>query len=400
MKMNKRFSDNALFKFVHRNHLVYNTCWEDPRIDRAALDLSAKDHVLVITSAGCNALDYVLAGAGHVHAVDMNPRQNAVLELKLAGIRHLEYETFFRLFGYGRLDEINEIYLRCLRRDLSPSAQAFWDGHLHYFEPRRHWNGYYYHGASGWLARICAMYMHVRPGLRKQIQAILEARTLHEQQDIYYGSLRSLFWSRLLRFLVRQKLMLALAGVPPSQQHQVESAYPGGVAEYLEHCIENVFARLPFQDNYFWRVYISGHYTPSCCPEYLKKENFLRLKEGLVDRIEIKTDTVTGFLKKHSGKISRFVLLDHLDWLNTYDSRLVEDEWQAIVDRATPDARVIWRSGSLRVDYIDPVQVSVEGKKHRMMDLLRYDHEKAKQLHEQDRVHMYGSFYIADLITV
>ena len=38
--------------------------------------------------------------------------------------------------------------------------------------------------------------------------------------------------------------------------------------------MEAVFAKLPFVDNYFWRVYITGSYTPDCCPEYLKPANF------------------------------------------------------------------------------------------------------------------------------
>ena len=51
-----------MFNLVHRNNLVYNTCWEDPRLDRVALDLGPEDSVVVITSAGCNALDYALTG--------------------------------------------------------------------------------------------------------------------------------------------------------------------------------------------------------------------------------------------------------------------------------------------------------------------------------------------------
>ncbi|MFO0944569.1 MAG: DUF3419 family protein [Planctomycetota bacterium] len=43
------------FGMVHGNNLVYNTCWEDPRLDREALGLTAEHQVLVITSAGCNA---------------------------------------------------------------------------------------------------------------------------------------------------------------------------------------------------------------------------------------------------------------------------------------------------------------------------------------------------------
>ena len=59
-----------------------------PRV-ASRLELGPDDNVLVITSAGCNALDYALAGPRHVYAVDLNPRQNALLELKKAAIRAL-----------------------------------------------------------------------------------------------------------------------------------------------------------------------------------------------------------------------------------------------------------------------------------------------------------------------
>ena len=44
-----------VFNLVHGNNLVYNTCWEDPRLDRVALQFNEDDCVVVITSAGCNA---------------------------------------------------------------------------------------------------------------------------------------------------------------------------------------------------------------------------------------------------------------------------------------------------------------------------------------------------------
>jgi S-adenosylmethionine-diacylglycerol 3-amino-3-carboxypropyl transferase len=91
---------HRFFRIVHGGHLVYNQCWEDPAVDRQALGLTRGDRVLVITSAGCNALDYALLGA-RVVAVDVNPRQNHLLELKRAGIRALDFDSFFTLFGEG-----------------------------------------------------------------------------------------------------------------------------------------------------------------------------------------------------------------------------------------------------------------------------------------------------------
>jgi hypothetical protein len=51
------------FNFVHRRNLVYNACWEDPRIDRQALAIGPRDTLAVITSAGCNVLRLRLAQA-------------------------------------------------------------------------------------------------------------------------------------------------------------------------------------------------------------------------------------------------------------------------------------------------------------------------------------------------
>ena len=57
--------------------------------------------MLVITSAECDASDYWFDNPAEVVAVDLNPRQNALFELKLALIRHGDYEDLFAVFGRG-----------------------------------------------------------------------------------------------------------------------------------------------------------------------------------------------------------------------------------------------------------------------------------------------------------
>lgn len=384
-----------VFHFVHGHNLVYNTCWEDPRLDRQALKLGHDDNVMVITSAGCNALDYVLDEPNHVYAVDMNPRQNALLELKLAGIRHLDFDAFFQLFGLGHFDNARTIYQSHLRSDLSPWSQQYWDRWIKFFDNRR--RPFYFRGTSGIFARIINAYIDRVVHLRPVVENLLAARSVEEQSEIYHQQLRDQFWTRPLRFAMRRDTTLSLVGVPRPQRFQVERNYEGGIVQFIQDCLDAVFAYLPLADNYFWRVYIMGRYTPECCPEYLKPDNFQRLKSGLVDRIDVHTDSVQGFLDKHDVPISRFVLLDHMDWLSTYRFAWLEAEWQSILNRATPGARILWRSGGLRTDFVDRVQVVKNGENIRMGELLTYDCDLAAQLHAEDRVHTYGSFYIADL---
>ena len=51
------------------------------------LKINKRDEVLTLSSGGCNSLNLLLHGAGHVVSVDCNPAQSALLELKAAAIR-------------------------------------------------------------------------------------------------------------------------------------------------------------------------------------------------------------------------------------------------------------------------------------------------------------------------
>src|SRR4029453_2218742 len=187
-----------VFKFVHGNNLVYNTCWEDPRLDRVALQIQSSDNILVITSAGCNALDYALCGPNHVHAVDMNPRQNALLDLKIAGIKTLEFEDFFRLLGYGFHPDARRLYQRQMRPPLPAWSQAWWDTWIKFFDNKA--RPFYFRGTSGAFARMIKIYTDRVIRVRHHIDSILDAKTLAEQQEIYDKHLKQKFWSRPMRF--------------------------------------------------------------------------------------------------------------------------------------------------------------------------------------------------------
>jgi S-adenosylmethionine-diacylglycerol 3-amino-3-carboxypropyl transferase len=384
-----------VFKFVHGNNLVYNTCWEDPRLDRVALQIGPSDNILVITSAGCNALDYALCEPNSVHAVDMNPRQNALLELKKAGIKSLEFEDFFRMFGEGRLAGVQDIYAQKLRGHLSNWSQSYWDKYIRFFDSKR--TPFYFRGTSGAFAKWIKIYTDHVVRVRPHLDAALDAPSLDQQRDIYERHLKERFWTGLIRFFMDRDTTLSMLGVPKAQRRQIEMQYTGGVVQFIEDCVEAVFAKLPLADNYFWRVYMTGRYTRDCCPEYLKPESFQKLKSGLVDRVSTHTDSVQAFLERHDGQISRFVLLDHMDWLADKLFPILELEWQSILDRAAPGSRVIWRSGGLRTEFIDKVQIQHGGKLRRLPELLTMHPKLAAELHEKDRVHTYGSFYIADL---
>lgn len=385
--------DQTVFNAIYSRALVYNTCWEDPAVDRLALAIKPDDTLLVITSAGCNVLDYALTGPHRIHAVDANPRQNALLELKLAGIRCLTFDDFFAAFGRGYHAAFRTAYFDALRHELSPFAQGFWDKRVDWFGKPR--GSFYYHGLSGIVARSFRAYLGLRPRLAASIAALFDTQSLEEQRNIYDTRVQPLMWTPGINWTLSRQITMSLLGVPHPQRKEVQDQHERGVAGFVRESLEYVLRQLPVWTNYFWSVYVRGRYTQSCCPEYLKRDNFAALQAGLADRIRLHTATVTEFLQGTQERISKFVLLDHMDWMSSYYPEALAEEWAFIFRRATPGARVIFRSAHAAPTYLEHLEVGVE--RTRLRDRLVFHEDLAAELQRADRVHTYAGFHVADV---
>jgi S-adenosylmethionine-diacylglycerol 3-amino-3-carboxypropyl transferase len=384
--------DKTAFDAIWSRSLVYTTCWEDPAVDRRALALGPDDTVLVITSAGCNALDYALLGPRRIHCVDANPRQTALLELKLAGIRHLAFDDFFAIFGTGYHPDFAALYRDALRDALSTFAQQWWDRHLDWFTSRR--GSFYFHGLSGLVAGGVRTWLRTRPRLRESLLDLLAADSLDQQRAIYDNRVAPQLWTRWVNWIIAQPIVMNLLGVPYPQRRLVQAQHPDGIAGFIRESVGYVFRQLPVAENYFWRVYLTGRYQPECCPEYLKRENFLALKNGAADCIAIHTSTVTRFLHDCEEPITRYVLLDHMDWMSSYYPQALTEEWEVILARAAPRARILLRSAQARPAWLDGVRVGPDRRPLR--ETLLFMDDMARNLQPADRVHTYPGLVIAD----
>ncbi len=391
--------DQKTFDAISSRALVYNTCWEDPAVDRLVLNIEPDDRMLVITSAGCNVLDYALVGPHHIHAVDANPRQNALLELKLAGIRQLEHADFFAAFGDGHHPGFEDLYRRRLRRVLSSYARAYWDKRVRWFcNPR---GSFYFHGLSGIVAKAFHAYLGVRPRLAASIAELFDTRSLDDQRRVYDSRVQPLMWTPGLNWTLSRQLTMSMLGVPHPQRKEVQQQHERGVAGFVRESIEYVFRQLPVWTNYFWMVYVRGRYSASCCPEYLRPENFAALKGstgqgGLVDRISLHTGTVSDFLAGTNERISKYVLLDHMDWMGSYQPDALAKEWGLILARARSDARIIFRSANAAPRYLEQIELGPAGA--RLHELLRFHPDLTRRLQPLDRVHTYAGFHVADVL--
>ncbi|MDZ4402120.1 BtaA family protein [Prosthecobacter sp.] len=377
---------DMVFRHVHNSNLIYNTAWEDPRLDRQLMKLDRDSRVVMITSAGCNALDYLLDDPAEIHAVDMNYRQNALLEFKQALIRKGSFDELFEMFGFGSHPEYAAVYAS-VRKTLSGQAKKLWDKRIGFFDPASLKKSFYYHGTSGIAAYVMGNALFkLRPNVKNFAACLLDARSLQEQREAYELFEREI-WGPFSNWLLRQPTLMTLLGVPRPQIKLIQDSYPGGLTSYVKDKLRHVFTELPVADNYFWRVYMTGSYTLGCCPNYLKQENLPAL-QARVDRLKSHTTTVSNFLREHPGSYTHFVLLDHQDWLAAHDTAALLDEWELILANSASGAKILMRSAGLDLSFVPQ---SVRAR-------LRFFPERTEALHQLDRVGTYGSLHFAEVL--
>ncbi len=372
-----------VFHQVHSNNLVYNTCWEDPRCDRELMQLDETSEIVMITSAGCNALDYMLDNPQHINCIDVNPRQNALLRLKLATFKSASFDDLFAMFGNGAHLEIDELYEQKLRTHLPEYAIKYWDKNLNYFNGRGIRKSFYHYGTSGTFAWMTNKYLKAHKNLYKKVQQMFEAETLDRQAELYYEIERKIL-NRLMEWVMNRHFVMSLVGVPRSQQLLFVDKYERGALGYVQECLRKVFTKLPLHDNYFYHLYLNGSYTSSCCPSYLEENNFNTLRDR-ADRISNHNTTISQFLINHPKQYSHYVLLDHQDWLAANNRPALEEEWRLILQNSKPGTKILLRSAAHVVDFFPDF----------VLEAVDFEQLKTQETHERDRVGTYASVYLA-----
>ena len=360
--------------------VVYNVSWEDPRVDCELLNISpaAKDTILMLTSGGCNVLDMVLEGTAKVVAADLNVHQNALLELKCVAIKSLTHAEFFAIFALSDYALFRRVYLASLRAQLSAPAREFWDRDATLSSPFM--RNVMWGGSSGLAARLLINLARTLFGLGRLIDAVKDCETLEEQVALYREHEGAV--SQLCNFVDGLKPIVSpFIAVPASQL----ALFRGNI---VRHVMDNLFLNTHIaKDNYFYYGYLYGAYTRENCPRYLKAENFAALKKAVLEgRVEIRTGKLHEVAELYpDGYFSRYILLDHMDWMAEFPSMICE-EWSVFVRKARKDCRILFRSFASE-QHIAPLKY---------LDF-HEDNVRAALAMYPDRVAMYNSTHLATI---
>lgn len=344
--------ENPLFE-QFGNQYIYAFTWEDPREDHRILNFNQNDTVLAITSAGDNILHYASLPnpPRRIHAVDLNPAQNHLLELKLACFRGLSHEQVWSIFGEGKIANFKDLLVSKLSSHMSSQAFQFWfdKGELT-FDPKG--KGLYNTGFSRWALRL-GRWVFALFGIQKDVVSFCNSTTMEQQEKIWNDTIKkSLFNPVVSTLLVGNPIFLWKAlGVPANQAKMMGNS----VFKYVVDTLNPVVSRsLISRDNYFYYLAMMGRYAYNNCPEYLTVKSFGRLsgKNSPIDNIRIHTDTLNDVFDRLKEKsLTIAIIMDHMDWFDPKGKDAI-NEINALKNCLAPGGRVMLRSASQHPWYI------------------------------------------------
>lgn len=381
---------SKLFETFTSKKLMYNACWEDAHVDRQLLKLDNNANVLMISSAGCNALNYLIDRPKKIDCIDINSRQNALLNFKKSVIKHLNFQDFKKLFMLGRHEEFDKIiHSKEIKQELSTQEHQWFTNKAHIFNGKGFYPSFYYYSNSGKLAAIWYLMSFFSKKKKAIVEAMFNAETLEEQQQIFQQEVRPLFWNFIVRGLFKTPIMALLAGVPKSQVLLIEEQLKCDLGTFFIHRVDKLVATVPLKNNYFWRVYALGSYSESSIPAYLEEQHFNQLKAD-IHRVNTQQNTITEHLKQHDDIYSHIILLDHMDWMYKNPEALNE-EWQAILDKTDIGSKILLRTAGNQ-----PWFVADFAKQH--FDFSKHQAD-VERLHKTDRVGTYGATFLGERIS-
>ncbi|KAL6152355.1 hypothetical protein ACJQWK_04534 [Exserohilum turcicum] len=385
--------DSSLPKHTRfNNSYIYAFTWEDDVADMRLLKPTSNDVVLAIGSAGDNILAFYLEKCRRVHAVDLNPSQNHLLELKVAAFTALGYQDVWKLFGEGKHADFHKLLTEKLSPHLSSEAFQFWfhNGPSVFSAPSS--KGLYYSGGSGnalaiagWLFRLL--------GMSADVQALCAAQTLNEQREIWQRSIKTVLHSKILTYAIlgNEKWLWKALGVPPVQRAVIEadfrktqdydeakatspkdtatdymafheepsddalkSASGNAIYEYVLNTFEPVInTTLLSTSNHYYLLSLLGHYTPTSHPTYLSPRSHLKLsKPGAFDGLRIHTDEISEVISRmRPATLTIVVVMDSMDWFPPTGNQALR-QIRALNRALRVRGRVMLRSAGLEPWYI------------------------------------------------
>ncbi|MCL4686385.1 DUF3419 family protein [Myxococcota bacterium] len=310
---------------------LYSADNEDTRSELRALAPGLQDLVVCVAAGGGRALSLLAGGGGPLLAIDRDPVQLCVLELKAAALDALRYEQLRGFVGLdaaaGRLDTYAD-----LRASLSRSARRYWDRRTSLVR-----SGILYAGRlETWLARCAALLR--RAGMLAWADACAGARELAIQRAVLRERSEEVRRAERGFAVLMHPSISWLAMRDPSFLRSTE----GNPGRYLYRRLVAWAGRRLLRDSFLVELIRTGRYDPhGALPLWLTREGSEQARKRLPWMNLVCTDV--GALPRRLPPVQRVLwsLSDVSCWMS---ERRFHGLLGAIAAASPPGSRVCFRN--------------------------------------------------------
>lgn len=305
--------------------LVYSSFNEDWRTERRALRIGPTDRVLCITGAGDRPVHLLLDDPAEVVAVDNNPFQNHLLDLKRVAMITFDYETYAGFLGLTPCAGRGRLFEQ-LEPALSEEARAWWRRRRASIDA-----GVLYQGS--WERHYCGTLAPLAGLLRgRAIRRLFDFEDLQAQQRFVREEWDRPWWRWTLRVLCSR--MLLRLSLTPSCAATLDPRL--NVGRYVHESMLNTLTNTLARENFMLSMTFRGRLSEHDLPPSLSPDAFEHLKSRL-SLIQVHTGDVIDLLERvPAGRFTRFSLSDLPSYL---DRSRLDQLLEAMVQAAAPGAR-------------------------------------------------------------
>ena len=276
------------FQKLSLDRVRYSIVWEDHQTLYQSLDIQPEDQVLVITSAGDNVLNAVLKGPQSVTAIDLNPIQNALLELKCHVIKNQPYPVYADLLGLRGQDRVMPAWAT-VAPALPEEVREYWE---QYF--KIHPEGIM---ESGKLESYLTQFLRTLPKkLQSSFEGLLACEDVESQAKYFEEKVNTPeFKSLFIDYVDRQNL--AKARDPRLFKYAGDNT---GLTFYKRLVSQS--QSMLWRDNFHWRFFFYGaaDLPQDILPPCYQEVNYKALKSQ-IDRIQMVEGEALDYLLSPEG---------------------------------------------------------------------------------------------------
>ncbi|QNK62730.1 DUF3419 family protein [Pedobacter sp. PAMC26386] len=292
------------FYLLELDLIRYSLVWEDSQTLYDILEINQNDHLLVITSAGCNVLNVLLMGPARVTAIDLNPFQNKLLLLKKHIIMNHEYDVFYGILGFAGKTGMRAAKQK-LMNTLSMDERSFW---LTFFA--EHQNGLL---NSGKLEDyITSFYDTLDQQTQEKLQQLIGFNDVAKQYDFFKKQLdNSSFKSSFIAYYSDENLQKGRDS--KLLRYATEPIGP----TFYKRLLTQVSSAL-LRTNFHFRFFFFGlqNLPEDILPPCYRRENYAILRQQLHKIQVLESEALDYLLSEQGSTVTKAALSNIFEYIS------------------------------------------------------------------------------------